>query len=170
MFTPMIKKNKQHIKAFTLMEMMVVMVLMGVTSSLGYIVYVKFIQYQLEYTSSSDTKNDQLLFLEQMRYDIKKYSHLVTKEDNNSIHIGSENMNQNIVYEFHPLFTIRTQANRIDTLFVSTNELHLHQVDAKHTIIDRVDWTFTLKNEPIHYLVAKTYSQQQLFETSLLAQ
>jgi len=160
--------NKHRVKAYTLMEITVAMLVSAIVISITYSAYSIVSRSYIAYK----TKNDRLAVLERLDELLKRdFSHAdsILKTDNGILVFSS---GDSINYELDTAFVTRV-STIIDTFKVKTTDavtsfentpVTVSSPDKKQNRIDDLDFTLLFENEKIPYHYHKDYSSANLIE------
>ena len=160
--------NKHRVKAYTLMEITVAMLVSAIVISITYSAYSIVSRSYIAYK----TKNDRLAVLERLDELLKRdFSHAdsILKTDNGILVMSK---GDSISYELDTAFVVR-MSTIIDTFKVKTAETVTSFENASITVIspdkgqnriDDLDFTLLFENEKIPYHYHKDYSSANLIE------
>lgn len=151
------KVIKHSLKAFTIMEMLINMVIMSIIIGMVYYAYSSFAK-QISYFQISVQKEINLdTFLLQLKTDFFKAEKIVQTNASNSFEVTFYNDNK-INYTIKNNSLLRTQNSNVDSLLINkiylettTNPINQEKLVQKTTII------CSLFNEPIEFVVTKNY-------------
>lgn len=118
----------KSLKAFTLMEVIIVMILTAILIAMSYSLYTTFQLAYLRYQKSSESKAKLLITDEAMRIDIKKASNVYVYRDSSQT-IYFDEGNRRVRYSFTTRGIIR-YSGEIDTLLLSPSNMTIALVDS----------------------------------------
>jgi prepilin-type N-terminal cleavage/methylation domain-containing protein len=156
------KSNKPtYLAAFTLIEIMVVLVISGTVISLALWSYLNISRYLDTYQKNEAVNQEMALFLFHFQYDIDQAVYLTEK--NGSLTCVDFNEDY-ISYDFFEDYTIRYYYNYPDTFFVQIPKITWEAIPGNVSLIQRIE--LTLQTTGIEYpmIFYKNYSNQQLFQ------
>ncbi|KAB1061969.1 type II secretion system protein [Salibacter halophilus] len=146
---------KSKLKAFTILELMIVMAVISIVALLGAFVYQQSNNFLLNIEHQSITKYDQLQGLHVLQSDIES-----SKEINKSTSsLVMKKTGEVINYELKPGFTVRTTSNSpgSDTLTFSVQNTG-YQKNTK--LVNAIEVQFPQSKYP--FILKKQYSATQL--------
>jgi prepilin-type N-terminal cleavage/methylation domain-containing protein len=160
--------NKYHVKAFTIMEvtitMMIAAILIGITYTAYSIISKSYISF--------NTKNSDMAVLVQLDRLLKRdldRAEIMLKDNDG---ISLKNDVHEIKYKFEPGFITRTDV-RIDTFKVKTDlvstffegqPVNETSADEEQNRLDELEFTLLFQNEKIPYHYHKQYSSVNLIQ------
>jgi prepilin-type N-terminal cleavage/methylation domain-containing protein len=162
--------NKQKIKAFTLMEMTITMLITAVVIGIAYTSYSIIVKSYLSF----HTKNTGLSSMAELDHVLKRdfdRADIICKD---SAGIALQKDSTTIKYEFYPDFILR-KAARIDTFKVQSQDVNTTfknvpvndlQSTAEKNRVDEFGFTLTWQQEKLPYHYYKLYSAENLIERS----
>ena len=160
--------NKHRIKAFTILEVTITMLIAGLLIGITYTSYSIIIQSYHSFTS----KNDDMAVLVTLDHLLKRdftRADIITKTPNGINLAGAGNV---VDYQFTPDFVIRS-ATRIDTFKVQTRDMNTSFENSpiseitdteEQSRVDQLDFTLIFQNEKIPYHYHKLYSSVNLIQ------
>ena len=159
--------NRKRIRAFTLQEMVVVLLLSAILTGFAYYAFMAVQQYYQKYTykSSFVEQVKRLDFL--LNQDTRK-SKVVRKTESGFVCVYK---NHEVDYVFEEEVILRKQNMVVDT-FYCTN-LELTCLMKKNTpvlnghLLDELSLTMNISNEPLHFRLKKKYAADILMQYQL---
>jgi len=160
--------SRHRIKAFTIMEVTVVMLIASVVIGMAYTVYSIVVQSH----GAFKTKNDNLAVVVRLDELFKKdfaHANMILKDEKGIIF---KNQEQLVSYQIEPSYIVRT-AGIIDTFKVSTQQLITTfeeqpvtdvSTEEEQNRIDDIELTLLFENEKIPYHYHKQYSSVNLIQ------
>ena len=160
--------NKHRVKAFTIMEVTITMVIASILMGITYTTYSIISKSYLSF----NTKNNDLAALEQLDKLLRRdfdQAEIIQKETGG---ITIKNANHMVTYEFTPDFIVRI-AGIEDTFKVKTEEIttSFEGQSVKETgsseeqnRLDQLSFTLGYQNEKIPYYYHKQYSSVNLIQ------
>ncbi len=156
------------LKAFTIMEITITMLLAAIVISITYTAYTIISKSYIGFTN----KNKDISTVVQLDKLLKKdfYKALAISRDNQKILFKTDSAD--IIYEFEPDMVTRTQGIT-DTFKIQTETMNttfesqpLNDLPTTDTpnLLDDMEWKIILQNEKIPYHYHKQYSSVNLFQ------
>jgi prepilin-type N-terminal cleavage/methylation domain-containing protein len=158
--------NKQRVRAFTIMEVTITMLIAGILIAITYTSYSIIIKSYRSFTA----KNEDIVVLVSLDHVLQRdfdRADIILKQTDG---ITLKNSNQMIKYTFSPDFITRI-ASKMDTFKVQTQEVNTSfdnipmgevQADDEQNRLDDLAFTLVFQNEKIPYHYHKLYSSDNL--------
>jgi prepilin-type N-terminal cleavage/methylation domain-containing protein len=165
--------NKQRVRAFTIIEVTVTMLIAGILIAITYTSYSIIVKSYRSFTA----KNEDIVVLVSLDHVLQRdfdRTDMILKETDG---ITLKNSDQVIKYTFGPDFIIRI-AGKMDTFKVQTQEVNTSfenipvgevQADNEQNRLDDLAFTLVFQNEKIPYHYHKLYSSDNLIKRNLHA-
>jgi prepilin-type N-terminal cleavage/methylation domain-containing protein len=153
----------QRVKAFTIMEVTITMLIAAILMAITYTTYSIVSRSYLSF----NTKNKNMAELQQLDKLLKRDFDRAENIQKISKGIQIENTRQVITYEFNPDFIVRT-ALITDTFKVKTDSLNMSfegQSAGEQSRLDELSFTLVFQKENIPYHYYKQYSSVNLIQT-----
>jgi Tfp pilus assembly protein PilE len=159
---------KQKVKAFTIMEVTITMLITGLIIGITYTSYSIVIKSYHSFT----TKNDSMAVLVSLDHVLKRDFDRADSILKDSAGITVKKNDMSIKYVFMPDFIVRNSL-KTDTFKVQTQEVMTSfdnipiiemQATAEQNRIDGLDFTLVFQNEKIPYHYRKLYSSENLIQ------
>jgi Tfp pilus assembly protein PilE len=159
---------KQKVKAFTIMEVTITMLITGLIIGITYTSYSIVIKSYQSFT----TKNENMAVLVSLDHVLKRDFERADSIFKDSAGITLKRDNIAIKYVFMPDFVVRNSV-RTDTFKVQTQDVMTTfenvpiieiQATSEQNRIDGLDFTLVFQNEKIPYHYRKLYSSENLIE------
>src|ERR1044072_3609062 len=109
------------VASFSLVEMLVVLVLSGISIGIIYFAYYTLSTYQITLSRKYNDLNDRNTLYFSLKKDIER-SQQVTVFGESDLYCLSPHENLTIQYSFSSTYSIRRQAGRVDTFHISTGK------------------------------------------------
>jgi prepilin-type N-terminal cleavage/methylation domain-containing protein len=155
---------KKKLKAFTLLELLIGMVVSTIVVAIGYaaytVVYKQYLQYKLlreEMVEIAAFKNE---------FQNNFYHSKIIKADDNSIYFEFSN-NKKVKFTFFDTFITRQVDGLTDTFKVENNNRVKVYIDESNTEIKDFVFNSILFNEPIVFSFQKQYSSEYYIKHDL---
>lgn len=159
------------IKAFTLVELAVVMLISIILFGIAYFSWQIIEQRFISYTDSSIELENIATFKLQIEQDFKKSTQIIAGPNSKGILVRCENDSTRIEYLFTIENILRTQATRVDTFKIISNNLKMYLLNEEilklPAIIDEITFSATYNNELLHFNSSKKYSASDLLDAGL---
>jgi type II secretory pathway pseudopilin PulG len=152
---------KMHLPAFTLMEILVVLVISSTVISLALWSYVNVSRYLNSYQEHEAANQEMALFITHFQHDVDR-AHVIS-DKKGYLHLMDFN-GEEISYDFFEDYTIRYFYNYPDTFFVKIKQARFVPLAANPAWINEI--TLSLQVSGVEYPMTfyKFYSNQQLFQ------
>ena len=160
--------KNQKVKAFTIMEVTITMLITGLIIGITYTSYSIVIKSYHSFT----TKNDSMAVLVSLDHVLKRDFDRADSILKDSAGITVKKNDMSIKYVFMPDFIVRNSL-KTDTFKVQTQEVMTSfdnipiiemQATAEQNRIDGLDFTLVFQNEKIPYHYRKLYSSENLIQ------
>lgn len=155
----------KRLKAFTLMELLVAMLISTIVVGISYQAYHIVYQQYMSYRKNNQLINNVFMLHTALQTDFMNAKFVNKKED--AVVMKDKDGNK-IIYFFDQNYILRNVNEMQDTFFVSANDMHLKFIseDQKATegIIDEFYFTSLVAGEEEHFHFSKTYAADVLME------
>jgi len=160
--------NKQKVKAFTILEITITMLITGVLIAITYTSYIIIIKSYQSFTA----KNDEMAVLVTVDHLLKRDFEQAETIYKTQEGISLKKDNQLISYQFKPDYIVRNAA-KPDTFKVQTQDVITSfenipisevQETEEQNRVDEFGFTLMYKTEQIPYLYHKEYSSENLIQ------
>ncbi len=148
-----------RIKAFTLVEIIVVMLLTAILVSAIGMVYTSLIRVQISSFDNAGKEADMIILTNVLQKDCAKARIIYYKTNE----LCCNKLSGNVYYEFLPDQILRKGIN-VDTFHYTTGELKVNYIDSAHVVINRIALTIYSPGDSIPFDYYKQYGAEFLFE------
>lgn len=147
----------KRLKAFTIVELSVTLLISGVVMGIAYYAYSLFVAQQKKQLSKSELVQEYFLFRKAMQTDTER-ANAITDSSGHLV-FGSENTVQ---YNFDKEFVVRSTSFSSDTFYVKCISHEFFMIDENSTLVSAVNVKFDLGKELLNADFKKNYSSRQL--------
>ncbi|PKP20789.1 MAG: hypothetical protein CVU05_08330 [Bacteroidetes bacterium HGW-Bacteroidetes-21] len=149
-----------RIKAFTLIEMIVAMIISSVVIGLALTVYGRINEYFIDLNKIGEKYNNTLMLVSNLRNDFERAIEI--KGDNSQIMVLLEN-EMNNTYDFNGDVVVRTSKEQSDTFFLPQKNIETKYCDDKQEYLSELTIDFMQGEQIIQLHLIKDYSRDLMF-------
>jgi prepilin-type N-terminal cleavage/methylation domain-containing protein len=154
-------KNKYHLQAFTLLELLIVMLISGIVFTLAGGVYLTFSKTIKSWQEKGETQQSLYLFEEKLSGEINNCRWIEPVRNGFMLRYSSK---QPVYYQFGDTFIIRNSVNTRDTFFFHLNNYSFRKLKTDSIeLIDKIIFTATVKQDSFPVEIRKSYASEMLY-------
>lgn len=153
----------KKLKAFTIIELIVTMIISGIVISMAFTIYFKTSTSFQRYVINAQSINDAMALHVLLRKEFENAENVQFRRGRLEIHKGEHI----IYYDFAEEYVIRELKYDADTFWVYTKNLEYERLKSNRLYITTISFTFDLyENLYFPFFVSKEYTNQQLYKFS----
>ncbi len=157
----------QKVKAFTLMELLVSMLISGIVISIIYLCYEIIYKQYLGYKDTNHTISQAVLLNSLLKTDFTQAAYITKSEEGL---LFSESGGHTTGYRFNELFVLREVNDVKDTFFIPVREIRIRfqkeEQEAPSGLIDELSFDSNILDQQEHFQYHKQYGADVLMNST----
>lgn len=143
------------VKAFTIFELLVVLVITSVIIGFGFLIYLQIEKYLNQKLINNPLSIYEIWFLDEMETEIRTCDILIG--DRRELKLSSKNGLFETIYEIQGDRIVRFSELRKDSIFISVNIEYIQYNEIVPEFIDRIDFSIKVFNYNRNLVLCKKY-------------
>lgn len=157
-------KSKNRVKAFTLLELIVVMIISGIVFTLAGGVYFTWLKTYKTWQSNKESEQTLYLFENRLSREVKSCTYM--KNIGSGLYLTFDN-HPPINYKFNKGNVLRVAEEVVDTFKFNVNSSSFRTLTIeKQELIDQISLNVVIKVDTFDITILKTYTNESLFNLS----